>query len=124
VETTDKTETKLEVKGTVKVKYIDELGNVIGNSVLLEGLVGENYKTEEKEFEGYIFSKVEGSKEGKYIDGQIEVTYIYEIEGTGSVEEEIPTPPQTNVDNKEIYITLVAALSLIGLILERKRILN
>ena len=42
----------------------------------------------------------------KFIDGQIEVTYIYEIEGTGSVEEEIPTPPQTNVDNKEIYITL------------------
>lgn len=124
VETTDKVETNLEVKGTVKVNYIDELGNSLTDSIILTDLVGEKYTTEQKEFEGYIFSKITGSKEGKYIDGEIEVTYIYEIEGTGSTEYEEPLPPQTNIDSKEIYITLISSITLVGLILTRKMFLN
>ena len=119
IETTDKTETSLEVKGTVKVNYVDEQGNRLTDSIILTDLVGEKYTTEEKEFEGYIFSKVEGTTEGEYIDGEIEVTYIYEKEGTGSVE-----PPQTNVDNKDIYISLISLTTLVGLLLSRKKILN
>ena len=118
----DETETNLEVKGTVIVNYVDTLGNVIANSVTLNGLVGEDYQTEEKEIEGYIFSKVEGNQEGQYIDGVIEVTYIYEKEGTGSVEPDLP--PQTMVDNNNIYITLITSIILGTLILVRKRILN
>lgn len=119
VETTDKSETELEVKGTVKVNYVDEQGNRLIDSIILTDLVGEKYKTEEKAFEGYIFSKVEGSANGEYIDGEIEVTYIYEKEGTGSVE-----PPKTNIDNKDAYITLISLTTLVGLILSRKKILN
>ena len=128
LETTDpvtseaETETNVEVNGTVIVNYVDTLGNVIANSITLNGLVGEEYQTEEKEIEGYIFSKVEGNKEGQYIDGVIEVTYIYEKEGTGTVEPDLP--PQTMVDNNNIYITLITSIILGALILVRKRILN
>ena len=100
-------------------KSYDEQGNRLTDSIILTDLVGEKYTTEEKEFEGYIFSKVEGTTEGEYIDGEIEVTYIYEKEGTGSVE-----PPQTNVDNKDIYISLISLTTLVGLLLSRKKILN
>lgn len=128
LETTDpvpsesETETKLEVKGTVIANYIDAQGNVIANSVTLNGLVGEDYQTEEKEIEGYIFSKVEGNQEGQYIDGIIEVTYIYDKEGTGYVEPDLP--PQTKVDNNNIYITLITSIILGTLILVRKKVLN
>ena len=124
IETTDKTETNLEVKGTVIAHYVDKQGNKIANSVTLNGLVGEEYKTEELEIDGYIFAEVEGNKEGKYIEGTIEVTYVYEVEGTGTVEPEPILPPQTSTDNKEIYISLISSIILAGLILVRKRILN
>ena len=121
VESTDKTDTNLEVKGNVIVNYVDEFGNKLTDTINLTDLVGNEYKTEELEFEGYIFAKVEGKTEGNYIDGTIEVTYYYEKEGTGSV---IPQPPQTNVDNTSYYISLITSGLLLSLITFRKRILN
>lgn len=121
VESTDKTDTNLEVKGNVIVNYVDEFGNKLTDTINLTDLVGNEYKTEELEFEGYIFSKVEGKTEGKYIDGTIEVTYYYEKEGTGNV---MPEPPQTNVDNTSYYISLITSGLLLSLITFRKKILN
>ena len=42
-----------------------------------EGYVGKDYKTEQKEIEGYTFISVDGSVEGKMTEEPITVTYYY-----------------------------------------------
>jgi hypothetical protein len=72
-------------KGTVIVKYVDTEGNPLHEAITLTGDVGSPYKTEKKDFKGYEFVKVEGQPEGTFIDGTIEVTYIYEKVIKGSI---------------------------------------
>ncbi|GGE73588.1 MucBP domain-containing protein [Priestia taiwanensis] len=76
---------KIPKKGTVIVKYIDTDDNKLTEDVVLTGDVGSPYKTEQKEFDGYEFVKVEGPPEGTFIDGEIVVTYIYEKIIKGSI---------------------------------------
>lgn len=119
IEDEDETETKLEVSGKVIVNYVDELGNVIAKQETLTGLVGNDYQTSEKEIEGYVFSEVKGNETGKYIDGEIIVTYVYEKEGTGEIK-----PPHTNIDNLSNTIIIIISTLLGILIIGRKKILN
>ncbi|MGN1372122.1 MAG: MucBP domain-containing protein [Candidatus Coprovivens sp.] len=118
----DKTETDLEVKGKVIIKYYDKQNNEIIESDTISGLVGEAYKTSRKEIEGYVLADVKGNEEGRYIDGTIEVIYIYEKEGTGSVEPELP--PETKVDNNYMNYTIMLSIVLSALLIAKKRILN
>ena len=118
----DKTETDLEVKGKVIIKYYDKQNNEIAKSDTISGLVGETYKTSRKEIEGYVLADVKGNEEGRYIDGTIEVIYIYEKEGTGSVEPELP--PETKVDNNYMNYTIMLSIVLSVLLIAKKRILN
>lgn len=127
---TDKEETKLEVSGKVTAKYVDIEGNEISSPVTTTGLVGTTYKTNAKEIDNYVLSKVNGKVTGKYIDGKIVVTYIYEKEGTGTVEppidddtEEPITPPNTlSTINLPLLSTII--LSLIGLIISIKKVIK
>ncbi len=66
------------LKGTVIAKYIDTEGNVLYEDITTTDMVGKDYKTEEKEFDGYTLYEIDGEEKGKYIDGTITVTYIYE----------------------------------------------
>lgn len=118
IENEDKTETKLEVPGTVKVNYVDEFGNTISESIILTGLVGETYETSAKEIDGYIYSSVEGNETGEYIDGEIVITYIYEKEGTGSV-----MPPLTG-NNINYSLISMLMLSVLGLIISIKKVIE
>ena len=63
--------------GKVVVNHINTEGKHIAEQDKLIGKVGDNYQTSAKSIYGYVFSKVEGYKNGNFIDGQIEVTYVY-----------------------------------------------
>ena len=91
------------LKGNLIVRYIDQDGNELIKEITNTGMVGNSYITELKEFDGYVFDKVEGEAEGNYIDGTIVVTYIYmnaENAKGGDVIEELP--PQTGIDSQNI----------------------
>ena len=91
------------LKGNLIVRYIDQDGNELIKEITNTGMVGNSYITELKEFDGYVFDKVEGEVEGNYIDGTIVVTYIYmnaENAKGGDVIEELP--PQTGIDSQNV----------------------
>ena len=72
-----KIEQPKEERGKVTVKYQDENGMLIKNDVILEGKVGENYKTEKAKFDIYEFVEVVGEEEGKYTKEDKIVIYKY-----------------------------------------------
>ena len=63
--------------GKVVVKYVDVDGKVIAEPEVLEGKSGDEYQTSAKNIYGYEFSKVNGNKNGQFIEGEIEVRYVY-----------------------------------------------
>ena len=67
-----------EKTGKVVARYMDNNGNTLTEEIITEDKVGENYVTLQKEFDGYDFVTVAGNRSGKYVDGVVEVTYIYE----------------------------------------------
>jgi len=93
--------------GKLVINYVDEDGSSIINRVEKTAKVGEKYKTTKEEIDGFEFVKIVGKEEGKYIDGTIEVTYIYK-NAVGDVEilEEPIEPPHTDatVTTSEILV--------------------
>ena len=70
--------------GTVKVKYVDSNDKEIIEPEIIKGQVGIDYEIKAKEIAKYKLSKVVGNEKGKYIDGELVVTYVYEtIPDTG-----------------------------------------
>ncbi len=70
--------------GTVKVKYVDSNDKEIIEPEIIKGQVGTDYEIKAKEIAKYKLSKVVGNEKGKYIDGELVVTYVYEtIPDTG-----------------------------------------
>ena len=74
---------KAEIKGNVNVTYVyidkDGVEHVIAEPTSLTGYVGTNYTTSAKNINGYkvVNSKPENYS-GKYIEGDINVKYIYD----------------------------------------------
>ena len=85
--------------GKLVINYVDEDGSSIINRVEKTAKVGEKYKTTKEEIDGFEFVKIVGKEEGKYIDGTIEVTYIYK-NAVGDVEilEDPIEPPHTDAE--------------------------
>ena len=120
------------LKGTVVAKYIDTEGNVLTEDITTTDMVGKDYKTEEKEFDGYTLYKIDGEEKGKYIDGTITVTYIYEpkrkeeipvidIPDDSNNELEITPPPTgTKVKSENLYLPLLLILSGTYLVVMKK----
>ena len=115
------------LKGTVIAKYVDIYGNVLREDIITTDMVGKDYKTYLKYFDGFTLYTIDGEEIGKYIDGTIVVTYIYEPTddepGTGftpgpSEELEI-TPPNTGVETNSQNMYLVILLILSGTCLYR-----
>ena len=64
---------------------------------MFKGEVGTEYFTDEKIFDGYILNNVIGEKNGQYIDGNIDVIYVYAIWGEGDAEDEETTTPEDEI---------------------------
>ena len=70
--------TTIKEKSTVTVIYKDEDGKVL-DSETLNGNVGDDFKTESKEIEGYELIKIPANATGKYTKANQEVEYVYKI---------------------------------------------
>ena len=102
-----------EIKtGKVIVHFIDIDGNTLAEDETLEGLVGMPYTTYEKEIGTYYVEEIKGLTEGKYTVEDQEVTYVYDLSGTGG--DDI-IPPQTGYEIG--YINNIVTIILIGLLL-------
>lgn len=98
------------LKGVLVVNHVDSDGNRLTEEVTTTDLVGNEYTTEKKDFEGYTFITVEGEPIGTYIDGTIRVTYYYDKNtGTGNIE---ALPPQTGFNGSNITTTNVETITL------------
>lgn len=86
--------------GKLIVNYVDDQGNKLADSIITEAEVDTAYETIKKEFDGYEFLTVEGQTKGNYINGTIEVTYIYtNAIGDIVVPDEKPIePPHTDAE--------------------------
>lgn len=111
-EKTNEDSTATEVaSGALLVKYVDEDGNELADSITETGLVGSEYKTSKKVIGGYYLKEVVGAEKGKYTAEETKVTYIYSL---------IPLPPQTGYEASNInYVGLL--ISLIAIILFTKK---
>jgi len=97
-------------EGVLVVNHVDSDGNRLTEEVTTTDLVGNEYTTEKKDFEGYTFITVEGEPIGTYIDGTIRVTYYYDKNtGTGNIE---VLPPQTGFNGSNITTTNVETITL------------
>lgn len=108
-----------KIMGTLIVNYVDDNGKELLPSITTTEQVGTDYKTEETEIDEYILSKVDGRETGKYIDGEIEVTYIYEKAGIGGDE-----PIDTGLNNSILGESLltIGLASLIKLLILKKKV--
>ena len=83
-----------KLKGIVIVKYVNSDGVEIIPSIETTDIVGKEYETNKKEFDGYTFITVEGNETGVYTEETIIVTYYYDKNiGNGDIE-----PPKTGID--------------------------
>ena len=62
---------------TVTVNYFDENGKKLANSEIIEGKVFDNYRTEEKDFYGYILIQTPVNAVGSMSEEELSVDYIY-----------------------------------------------
>ena len=111
------------LKGTVIAQYVDIFGNVLTEDVITKDMVGKDYQTYLKEFDGYQLVTINGEETGKYIDGEIVVVYVY----APRIPEDIPSfetgstdgweiePPKTGArENKSITSELLVVLLTLG----------
>ena len=63
--------------GKVIVKYVDEQGNEIAESVTLTGNVGDSYTTAAKDIDGYELKTTPANATGAYTEADQTVTYVY-----------------------------------------------
>ena len=110
------------IYGKLIVRYVDTKGNVLSKELTYSEKVDTEYTTIEKEFEDYSLIDIDGETKGKYIDGTIIVTYIYEFtSGTGG--DDIIDIPNTGIETNNVLeiTTILSLISLITSIIIRKR---
>lgn len=115
-----------DIKGDLIVRYITLFNETLSSDEKSTEKVGTDYKTEQKEFEYYKLVEIKGNETGKYIDGTIEVVYVYEfVGGEGGNDEPIdPNFPATGVETNNAleYTLLISLISLVGSIIVRKKL--
>lgn len=99
-------------KGNLTVKYVDENGKELADTIYNSEMVGKEYTTEEKEFQYYELLKVEGNKTGIYTEEDTLVVYVYTyVGGTGGDD---PDFPRTGIESNNI-VEIISMLSLVAL---------
>ena len=97
------------LNGEVIVKYVDSENNELAESVKMTDLVGNDYITKAIAIEGYHLVETPDSATGKYVDGTIIVTYVYDKDGMGT-----DNPPHTGVSNEQYpYMSIIVLGALV-----------
>ncbi len=71
-------------QSTITVRYMDEEGNQLIDPITKTDIVGKEYSTEQKTFDGYQFEKLTGNASGVFTESDQEIVYVYK---------KIVTPP-------------------------------
>jgi len=67
-----------ETKGTVTVKYADEIGDIVSPDVVLTGKIGDSYTVDKKAIPGYVFKSIDiGSESGTFTNTAQTVVCTY-----------------------------------------------
>lgn len=61
----------------VIVKYTDDQGKPLTEDIVQKGILGQNYTTDQKDFEGYTLKEILGNPSGQFSDTTQTITYIY-----------------------------------------------
>ncbi|HDT8205512.1 TPA: MucBP domain-containing protein, partial [Enterococcus faecalis] len=64
-------------QSTITVRYIDEEGNQLIDPITKTDIVGKEYSTEQKTFDGYQFEKITGNASGVFTENDQEIVYVY-----------------------------------------------
>ena len=97
------------LNGEVIVKYVDSENNELAESVKMTDLVGNDYITKAIAIEGYHLVETPDSATGKYVDGTIIITYVYDEDGMGT-----DNPPHTGVSNEQYpYMSIIVLGALV-----------
>lgn len=66
-----------EKTGTLVVHHVGEDGTPLAGDVTSSDEVGKAYGTSAESFDGWTLVRIDGSANGTYVDGTVEVTYVY-----------------------------------------------
>ena len=64
-------------QSTITVRYMDEEGNQLIDPITKTDIVGKEYSTEQKTFDGYQFEKLTGNASGVFTENDQEIVYVY-----------------------------------------------
>ena len=92
-----------KIAGNLSVKYIDKDTSELLESYQISGLVGDEYKTQDKEFKDYNFVEIIGDNIGILKAEEKEVVYYYEKK-TGKIIVKYIDNMQNEIKSKEEYI--------------------
>ena len=70
--------TYIDVVGTINIKYINDLKEELIPSIESTGKVGKEYEITKKDIEGYKIVKEPDNNKYKYIEGNIDLEFVYE----------------------------------------------
>ena len=102
-----------KIPSTVVAKYVDiDTNEEIINSVKIEGYVGEEYSTEEKEIDNYVFVEFKGEKDGIFGEEDSEVIYYYK-----KVE-------PINVKTGDINVILFVTILILSVVIFAKKVVK
>lgn len=111
-----------DIKGNLNIKYITVSGETLLEEENYTEIVGTDYKTSAKEIKDYELVDVKGNETGKYIDGTIEVVYIYDFVGGIGGPDIDPDFPVTGVESNDIagYTLFTSILMLLAIIIKKR----
>lgn len=69
-------------QASVTANYLNEQNEVISESVITTGNVGDSYSTNKKDIYGYTLKEVQGEPSGNLTEEDIVVNYIYQLKNT------------------------------------------
>ena len=101
----------------VIVKYVDEAGNSLADSIIINGKVFDKYQTEAKSFYGYELTEVPQNAKGEMTEDTIEVVYTYT-----EIPVEIIDTGDTNITIKLVAIGGLLVTFIVIFILVSKKI--
>ncbi|WP_311049668.1 MucBP domain-containing protein, partial [Enterococcus faecalis] len=86
----------------ITVNYVDKDGNQLANPETLTGQIGSEYKSNEKNIDGWGLKEIPKNSTGKFTDKKQTVTYVYEKSDSAPVTVEF-----VDTDGQSIYDDIV-----------------
>lgn len=108
------------VIGKLVIKFVDNKGNTLSDTLEYTDIAGTDYTTSAKEFDDYELIEIKGNQTGKYSKETTEVIYVYEFVSEDDENDDFPITGVTDNYATEIA-TIISTMLLITSIIFKKR---